>query len=765
MTEVVTTTAPITTAAQVQKASAPGIRRGVFIQDPEETAAALVIVHLEVKSKDKGKGILIKEPKPLKGQAQIDMDEAFARQLEAELNANINWNEVIEQVQRKERWDNEVIRYRALKRKPMTEAQARKNMMIYLKNMAGFKMDFFKGGEEVTIQEEGSKRKGENLKHETTKRLRIKEEAKELKIHLHMVNDDDDVFTKATPLASKGRMAESQAKAYNSDLQHSEKVLSMQDTDEAKPAKVEEVLEARKNMMIYLKNMAGFKMDFFKVEVEEKYYPVGYEIGGEHVISRQGWREKAVEDAAEDEDDDNEVSDEPTPPSPTPATPPPSPTQKHIPSPPQAQTTQPSSPPPQQHLQIVDISQSAMTLLNTLLETCATLTKQVANLEQDKIAQAIKITKLKQRVRRLKKKRQFKSLGLKRLRKVGIAQRVESSSDTGILIEEPKPLKRQAQIKQDEVFARQLEAKLNANINWDDVIEQVKRREKQDNTVMRYQALKRKLVTEAQARKNMMIYLKNMAGFKMDFFKGMTYSDIRPIFEKHYNSIRAFLEKGEEEVTVPKEGGKRKGKNLEQDTAKKQRIDKEAEELKTHLQIIANDDDDVYTKATPLALKVPVVDYQIHHEHNKPYYKVEKKYPLTRFSLEQMLNNVRLEVKEESEMSLELLRSDQGNETRLNIISCTKTQKYVLKGCHVFLAHVTTKKDLPGLPPTRQVEFHIDLIPRVAPVARAPYWLAPSEMKELSDQVKELSDKGFIRPSSSPWGAPVLYFKKKDRSF
>ncbi|GJV08592.1 putative reverse transcriptase domain-containing protein [Tanacetum coccineum] len=74
-------------------------------------------------------------------------------------------------------------------------------------------------------------------------------------------------------------------------------------------------------------------------------------------------------------------------------------------------------------------------------------------------------------------------------------------------------------------------------------------------------------------------------------------------------------------------------------------------------------------------------------------------------------------------------------------------------------------EDLPGIPPTRQVELQIDLIPGAAPVARAPYRLAPSEMKELSDQLKELSDKGFIRPSSSPWGAPVLFVKKKDGSF
>ncbi|GKG18624.1 hypothetical protein Tco_0372922, partial [Tanacetum coccineum] len=63
------------------------------------------------------------------------------------------------------------------------------------------------------------------------------------------------------------------------------------------------------------------------------------------------------------------------------------------------------------------------------------------------------------------------------------------------------------------------------------------------------------------------------------------------------------------------------------------------------------------------------------------------------------------------------------------------------------------------------VEFQIDLIPGAAPIARAPYPLASSEMKELSEQLQELSDKGFIKPSSSPWGALVLFIIKKDGSF
>jgi len=73
--------------------------------------------------------------------------------------------------------------------------------------------------------------------------------------------------------------------------------------------------------------------------------------------------------------------------------------------------------------------------------------------------------------------------------------------------------------------------------------------------------------------------------------------------------------------------------------------------------------------------------------------------------------------------------------------------------------------DLPGLPPARELDFRINLIPEAAPVAKAPYRLALTEMQELQTQLKELQEKGFIRPSQSPWGAPVLFVKKKDGSF
>nr|GFC32609.1 putative reverse transcriptase domain-containing protein [Tanacetum cinerariifolium] len=92
--------------------------------------------------------------------------------------------------------------------------------------------------------------------------------------------------------------------------------------------------------------------------------------------------------------------------------------------------------------------------------------------------------------------------------------------------------------------------------------------------------------------------------------------------------------------------------------------------------------------------------------------------------------------------------SNHGNATRLNIISCTKTEKYMMKGFLIFLAHITTK-EVEDKSEKKQLED--------VPIVQ--------NFPELAEPLKELSDKGFIRPSSSPWGAPVLFVKKKDGSF
>jgi len=73
-------------------------------------------------------------------------------------------------------------------------------------------------------------------------------------------------------------------------------------------------------------------------------------------------------------------------------------------------------------------------------------------------------------------------------------------------------------------------------------------------------------------------------------------------------------------------------------------------------------------------------------------------------------------------------------------------------------------KDLPGLPPDKDIESKIDLIPGTAPISRRPYRMPPNELAELKKQLQELLEKGLIRPSSSPWGCPALFVKKKDKS-
>nr|GEU58952.1 hypothetical protein [Tanacetum cinerariifolium] len=154
--------------------------------------------------------------------------------------------------------------------------------------------------------------------------------------------------------------------------------------------------------------------------------------------------------------------------------------------------------------------------------------------------------------------------------------------------------------------------------------------DKEDNAVKRYQALKRKPQTKAQARKNMMIYLRNVAGFKMDYFKEMTYDDIRLIFEKNFNSNVAFLMKTKEQMDEENSRAlKRLSESQDDKTAKKQKLDKELSLL------------------------------------------VKRRYPLTRFTLDQMLNNVRLEVEKESEVSLELLSFgvDAAKEFKENMLS------------------------------------------------------------------------------------------------
>nr|GEX42952.1 uncharacterized mitochondrial protein AtMg00810-like [Tanacetum cinerariifolium] len=170
---------------------------------------------------------------------------------------------------------------------------------------------------------------------------------------------------------------------------------------------------------------------------------------------------------------------------------------------------------------------------------------------------------------------------------------------TKVIVEVPKPRKRKGVIIQDHeeitttvTVQQKVQAKDKGKAILIKEPKPLKRSKRLTDAVMKYQDLKRKPLTEAQARRNMIVYLKNMADYKMNYFKGMSYDEIRPLFEKYYNYNQAFLNEVNEGIKVPEK------------------------------EIVPDDDDDVYADVTPLASKIPIVDYKIHTEINKPYFKI-----------------------------------------------------------------------------------------------------------------------------------------------
>nr|GEW49055.1 reverse transcriptase domain-containing protein [Tanacetum cinerariifolium] len=331
-------------------------------------------------------------------------------------------------------------------------------------------------------------------------------------------------------------------------------------------------------------------------------------------VSTAGVAAKGAASAVDDEVP--AVVDEPSIPSPLPPTQTPPPSQD-IPSTSQVQPTLPLSliaqPPAPEHQpqpsQDADIS---MDLLQNLLDICTTLTRRriITDMDADKdvtlkdvvaVAKDVQDAKIEEssddvdiEPAELQEVVEVVTTG-KLITEVVTAASATTTVAVPTLTTAPSAARRRKGV--NEAYARELEAELNKNIDWDEVIDHVQRKEKEDNAVKRYQALKRKPQTKAPARKNMMIYLRNVAGFKMDYFKGMTYDDIRPIFEKKFNFNVAFLQKTKEQMDEEDSRAlKRLSETQEDKAAKKQKLDEE----------------------------VPVVDYEIYIENNKPYYKIKR---------------------------------------------------------------------------------------------------------------------------------------------
>nr|GFA11629.1 hypothetical protein [Tanacetum cinerariifolium] len=211
---------------------------------------------------------------------------------------------------------------------------------------------------------------------------------------------------------------------------------------------------------------------------------------------------------------------------------------------------------------------------------------------------------------------------------------IPTDKGKGIMVEAPKPMKKKDQIELDAEYARKLheeinkdDADFNKDVDWDAAMEHVNQKSSTNpQYIKRYHGMKKKPQTESEARKNTMIYLKNIAGYKMDFFKGMSYADICPIFQARFDKNIRFLFKSREEMEAEdKEIIKSINETPAQKASKRRKLNKEAQEaeaLKKQLEIVNDEDDDVFTEATPLGRKVPVVNYEIVMINNKPMYKI-----------------------------------------------------------------------------------------------------------------------------------------------
>nr|GEU65496.1 hypothetical protein [Tanacetum cinerariifolium] len=262
---------------------------------------------------------------------------------------------------------------------------------------------------------------------------------------------------------------------------------------------------------------------------------------------------------------------------------------------------------------------------------------QVAHFEQDKVAQALEITKLKQRVKKLEKKRRSKSSSLKREdgRDVTVVKEVNAAEPIVFDDEEEKEDLERAKVIQQQYDQKQ------ENIDWNVVVEQMQ--EKHLDNFKKYQCLKRKPIAVAQSRKNIIVYLKNMARYKIQHFKGMTYDQVRPIFKREYNKVQTFINSDRDEEPTKKRAAK---ETLLHESFKKLRAKVEVS-------------DDVFWKLQ-ISMHYPIM-WKLHpncgvHQVSSTtrrydiYMLAEKDYPFSNHVMTLMLSS-RLQVEEDSEVA------------------------------------------------------------------------------------------------------------------
>nr|GFA60974.1 hypothetical protein [Tanacetum cinerariifolium] len=422
---------------------------GVVIRDPEEESTRITPV--DTMSKDKSKGIMVEEPKPLKKKQQVKMDEEFARKLHEELNKDIDCDMAIDHVKQKTKEDPAVQRYQVMKKRPQTEAQARKNMITYLKNVVEFRLDYFKGMSYDDIRPIFKAKFNSNMDFLLKTREQIEEEerraiqsinetlaqkaAKRRKLNEERIDTSDDAVMEDA--SNQGRMID--------DLDRDEDVVFLDDKEKEKKAEEAKV------------------------------------AGDDQVQGRQA------------------------------------------------------------EIYQIDLDHASKVLkVDTAASESVTAASTTISAAESQVPTAT-ITVVSVRVAAASTKRR-----------------------KGVVIRDPK--EESTRITPVDTKSKD-KSKGIMDIDCDMAIDHVKQKTKEDPAVQRYQVMKKRPQTEAQARKNMITYLKNVVEFRLDYFKGMSYDDIP------------------------------------QKAAKRRKLNEEVEDLNKNLEIMPDEDDDVYTEDTPFARK------------------------------------------------------------------------------------------------------------------------------------------------------------------
>nr|GEV72686.1 hypothetical protein [Tanacetum cinerariifolium] len=359
------------------------------------------------------------------------------------------------------------------------------------------------------------------------------------------------------------------------------------------------------------------------------------------------------------------ITEEPSIPSLTPPTPPPQPPQD-IPSTSHVQQTPLQSPqvqPPSPQPQPQQAADFPMSLLQEAIDACTALTRIVEHLEYDKVAQALEITKLKRRVKKMEKRNKVRVLKLRRLQKVGTSQRVETSDDT-VMDDESNQGRMIAEMDQDDAVVLKDDKEEDKEVS--DAVKNVEEAKVDESA----QVQGRQVESQAKIYKIDMDHANKVLSMHEDKTEPAKVQEVVDVVttaklitevvtaaSETVTAASAIITTAEPQVSTattvtltaapvrvadapsrrrkgviirdPKEESttstiipaETKSKDKEK-AAKRRKLNKEVEDLKRHLQIVPNEDDDVYTEFTPLARKVRVMDYEIIEMNNKPYYKI-----------------------------------------------------------------------------------------------------------------------------------------------